>query len=138
MRKDGRRMCDRHPLRANVRHWRQRPRKRRQGALTYLHDNLKAKCQVCPLQALEDVRHVLEWCDNDAAKEIRTSWYERLREKAVKAAPALWEAIRSGLRCERGNLVAARGTAVAAWHAVTGKIPILWTEAALGAGVERA
>ena len=24
-----------------------------------------------------------------------------------------------------------------AWHAVTGKIPILWTEAALGAGVGR-
>ena len=24
-----------------------------------------------------------------------------------------------------------------AWHAVTGKTPVLWTEAALGAGVER-
>ena len=24
-----------------------------------------------------------------------------------------------------------------AWHAVTGKIPILWTEAALGAGIGR-
>ena len=66
-----------------------------------MHDDPKAKCQVWPLQSLEDVRHVLEWCDNDAAKEIRTRWYERLREKAVKAAPALWEAIRSGLRCKR-------------------------------------
>ena len=26
---------------------------------------------------------------------------------------------------------------MAAWYAVTGKIPIFWTEAALGAGVER-
>ena len=26
---------------------------------------------------------------------------------------------------------------VGAWHAVTGKIPILWTEAAMGAGVGR-
>ena len=35
------------------------------------------------------------------------------------------------------NLQTATGAAVDAWHAVTGKIPILWTEAALGAGVER-
>ena len=36
-----------------------------------------------------------------------------------------------------GNLQTTTGAAVEAWHAATGKIPILWTEAALGAGVER-
>ena len=48
-----------------------------------------------------------------------------------------WEAIRSGMMCVRGTLLMRTGAAVAAWHAATGKIPILWTEAALGAGVER-
>ena len=48
----------------------------------------------------------------------------------------LWDAIRSGLSCVRGNLQST-GAAVEAWHAATGKIPILWTEAALRAGVER-
>ena len=49
----------------------------------------------------------------------------------------LWEAIGSGMMCVRGTLLTRTGAAVAAWHAATGKIPILWTEAALGAGVER-
>ena len=41
------------------------------------------------------------------------------------------------MTCVRGSLQTRTGAAVAAWHAATGKIPILWTEAALGAGVER-
>ena len=36
-----------------------------------------------------------------------------------------------------GTLLTRPGATVEAWHAATGKIPILWTEAALGAGVER-
>ena len=39
--------------------------------------------------------------------------------------------------CVRGALTTKTGAAVAAWHEATGKIPILWTEAALGVGVER-
>ena len=34
-------------------------------------------------------------------------------------------------------IVAIGGKSVEAWHAVTGKIPILWTEPAMGAGVGR-
>ena len=45
--------------------------------------------------------------------------------------------IHSDLRCGNENLQATAGDAVKAWHAVTGKIPVLWTEAALGGGVER-
>ena len=55
----------------------------------------------------------------------------------MKLLHSNWEAIRSGLTCVRGTLLTRTGAAVAAWHAATGKIPILWTEAALGAGVER-
>ena len=92
---------------------------------------------MCSDKALEDVRHVLGWCDNDTYKEIRTRWYERLQDSATELTPVLWEAIRSGVMCVRGTLLTRTGAAVAAWHAATGKIPILWTEAALGAGVER-
>ena len=87
-------------------------------------------------QALEDVRYVLGWCENDTYKEIRTRCYERLRDSATELTPVLWDAIRSRLSCVRGNLQST-GAAVEAWHAATGKIPILWTEAALGAGIER-
>ena len=45
--------------------------------------------------------------------------------------------VHSDLRCGNENLQATTGDAVKAWHAVTGKIPVLWTEAALGGGVER-
>ena len=57
--------CDRCPLRANIRHWRWRPRPRREVALWYLHDDPKAWCQLCPGQSVEDVRHILGSCDND-------------------------------------------------------------------------
>ena len=130
-------MWDRYPLRANMWHWRQRPRQRRNGALWWYHDKPLALCQMCSDKALEDVRHVLGWCGNDTYKEIRTRWYERLRDSATELTPVLWEAIRSGMMCVRGTLLTRTGAAVAAWHAATGKIPILWTEAALGAGVER-
>ena len=69
--------------------------------------------------------------------EIRTSWYERVKAKAQELAPALGQAIGAGLRCRNGTFETVRGTAVEAWHAVTGKIPILWTEVTLGAGVKR-
>ena len=130
-------MWDRYPLRANMWHWRQRQRQRRSGALWWYHDKPLALCQLCSYKALEDVRHVLGWCDNDTYKEIRTRWYERLRDSARELTPALWEAIRSGMTCVRGALTTKTGAAVEAWHAMTGKIPVLWTEAALGAGVER-
>ena len=103
----------------------------------YLHDDPKSWCRLCPGQSVDDVRHVLGWCHNIIYKEIRTRWYERLRDRATILAPALWDAIHSGLRCVHVKLQTATGAAVDAWHAVTGKIPILWTEAALGAGVER-
>ena len=96
-----------------------------------------ALCQLCSDKALEDVWHVLGWCENDTYKEIWTRWYERLRDSATELTPVLWDAIRSGLICVRGNLQTSTGAAVEAWHAATGKIPILWTEAALGAGIGR-
>ena len=130
-------MWDRYPLRANMWHWRQRPRQRRNGPLWWYHDKPLALCQVCSDKALEDVRHVLGWCENETYKEIMTRWYERLQDSATELTPVLWEAIRSGVMCVRGTLLTRTGAAVAAWHAATGKIPILWTEAALGAGVER-
>ena len=70
-------------------------------------------------------------------KELRARWCEKLRDKTAILAPALWDALHCGLHCVHGNLQMAPGEAVAAWHAVTSKIPILWTEAALGAGVAR-
>ena len=84
-----------------------------------------------PGQSVEDVRHGFGRCNDETYEEIRTQWYGGLRDKTMKLAPALWEAIYSGLRCGRGNL------SLDAWHALTGKIPILWTEAALGAGTDR-
>ena len=36
-----------------------------------------------------------------------------------------------------GAFAAVGGTAVEAWDTVTGKTPVLWTESALGAGVEQ-
>ena len=45
--------------------------------------------------------------------------------------------VHSDLRWGNENLQATAGAAVMAWHAVTGKVPVLWTEAALGGGVER-
>ena len=118
-------------------HWRQKARQLRRGALWYYHDEPKARCQLCSTRAVEDVRHVLGWCEKNTYKEIRTRWYERLRDSATELTPALWEAIHAGLICVRGNLQMRTGAAVGAWHAATGKIPILWTEAALGAGIER-
>ena len=130
-------MWDRCPLRANMWHWRQRPRSRRMGALWQYHDEPMALCQLRSDQGLEDVRHVLGWCENDTYKEIRTRWNGRLRDSAMELTPALWGAIRSGLICVRGNLQTSTGAAVAVWHAATGKIPVLWTEAALGPGIGR-
>ena len=130
-------MWDRRPLRANMWHWRQRPRQRRRGPLWWYYAEPTALCQLCSDKALEYVRHVLGWCGNDTYKEIRTRWYERLRDSATELTPVLWDAIRSGLICVRGNLQTSTGAAVEAWHAATGKISILWTEAALGAGIGR-
>ena len=45
--------------------------------------------------------------------------------------------VHSDLRCGNENLQATVGDAVKAWHAVTGKIPVLWTKAALRAEVKR-
>ena len=36
-----------------------------------------------------------------------------------------------------GAFAAVGGTAVEAWDTATGKTPVLWTESALGAGVEQ-
>ena len=55
----------------------------------------------------------------------------------MTVAQALWDAIHPGLSCVSGNLHTATGAAVETWHAVIGKIPVLWTRAALAAGVER-
>ena len=60
-----------------------------------------------------------------------------MRDKTREVSPKLWDAIYSDLRCRNGVLEAASGANVEAWHAVTGKIPILWTEEVLKAGVER-
>ena len=49
----------------------------------------------------------------------------------------MWDAIYGDLRCRNGVLEAATGANVEAWHAATGKIPILWTEEVLKDGVER-
>ena len=60
-----------------------------------------------------------------------------MQREAWELTPALWKAIEAGLRCRDGALVAVGVKTVGAWHAVTGKIPILWTKAAMGAGVGR-
>lgn len=41
------------------------------------------------------------------------------------------------IQYRNGRVETASVALVAAWHAVTGKVPILWTDAALGAGVDR-
>ena len=68
--------------------------------------------------------------------EIRASWFEQVKVKAQELTPALWKAIRAGLRCRDGAFKAV-GSQPVGLHAVTGKIPIFSTETALGAGVER-
>ena len=60
-----------------------------------------------------------------------------MKDRAQALSVEVLEAIYSGLRCRTGSLETALGTTVAAWHAETDKIPILWTEAALKAGLER-
>ena len=60
-----------------------------------------------------------------------------MKREAWELSSALWKAIEAGLRCRDGALIAVGVKTVGAWHAATGKIPILWTEAAMGAGVGR-
>ena len=114
-----------------------RSRPLRRGILGYLRDDPSAWCQLCQHETLEDVRHVLGWCDSEPYRSIRSKWYEEVQSEARDLAPELWEAIEAGLRCRDGVLVAVGCKSVEAWHAATGKIPILWTEAAMGAGVGR-
>ena len=70
-------------------------------------------------------------------RKNRMRCYDAVQRKARELAPALWKVIEAGVRCRNDALVAVGATTVEAWHAVTGKIPILWTEAVLGAGVGR-
>ena len=67
----------------------------------------------------------------------RSQWYDDVQREAWELTPTLWKAIEAGLRCRDGALVAVGVKTVEAWHAVTGKNTILWTEAAMGAGVGR-
>ena len=62
---------------------------------------------------------------------------EQVKVKTQELTPASWKEIRAGLRCRDGAFKAVGSQPVEAWHAVTGKIPILSTETPLGAGVER-
>ena len=103
----------------------------------YLSGEPSAWCQLCQYRTLEDVRHVLGWCDSEPYRAIRSHWYEEVKREAWELSPALWKAIEAGLRCRDGALIAVGVKTVGAWHAATGKIPILWTEAAMGAGVGR-
>ena len=103
----------------------------------YLSDEPSAWCQLCQYRTLEDVRHVLGWCDSEPYRAIRSHWYDEVKREAWELSPALWKAIEAGLRCRDGALIAVGVKTVGAWHAATGKIPVLWTEAAMGAGVGR-
>ena len=44
----------------------------------------------------------LGWCAHAAYMEIRASWFEQVKVKAQELTPALWKAIRAGLRCRDG------------------------------------
>ena len=75
----------------------------------------------------------------------------RYKAKIVSKSP--WKAVYSGIlysisyfcqlmrgryiQYRNGRVETASVALVAAWHAATGKVPILWTDAALGAGVDR-
>ena len=60
-----------------------------------------------------------------------------MKRKAKNLSPALWEAVYSGLRCRKCSFQTISGAPVAVWHPVTSKIQVLWTNAALRAGVDR-
>ena len=95
-------MWNRCALNANGVHWRQRSRQFGRGIFWYLCDEQRSWFQLCECRTLEDVRHVLGWCAHAAYMEIRASWFEQVKVKAQELTPALWKAIRAGLRCRDG------------------------------------
>ena len=69
------------------------------------------------------------------SKKIGTRWHEVEKVNASAVVKEFWQAIYSGLRWAMESGGGLRRDTEEVWNAVT--IPILWTEVALGAGVER-
>ena len=113
-------MWHRQYLNANAVHCRLVYRLERQHVLDHLHDELEAWCQLCDCNAVEDMRNVLGWCDDEIYKEIRTAGFEQLICHTDEVSMVLGRAVRGVLRCVDGDLLTPLKprSGVSAWDAV--------------------
>ena len=126
---------DRGSTRGNKRRWRTKRPEGVRRTMEYLKDDEKAWCKMCDEKAVEDTRHYMCACANVHYKEVRKTWYAKIKARVTDMSLRMQEALMSTLVMVNGCLVTGVGEDVdgqlTAWGAVSGQIPILWTEAAM-------
>jgi len=126
---------DRGSTRGNKRRWRTKRPEGVRRTMEYLKDDEKAWCKICDEKAVEDTRHYMCACANVHYKEVRKTWYAKVKAKVTDMSLRMQEAFMNTLVMVDGCLLTGVGEGVdgqlTAWDAVSGRIPILWTEAAM-------